>query len=75
MRETFNFYFIAFNSFMAISILALAIVWAKERFLGKLSKIICKKHMEFFICWLNPPPPPPLTYGKSATFLCLSNDF
>ena len=34
--------------------------------LGKLSKMICKKHMEFFICWFDPLPP--LTYGKSATF-------
>ena len=24
---------------------------------GKLSKSICKKHMEFSICWLTPPPP------------------
>ena len=31
-----------------------------------LSKSICKKHMEIFICWLTPPPP--LTYGKSAAF-------
>ena len=33
--------------------------------LGKLSKSICKKHMEFSICLLTPPP---LRYGKLATF-------
>ena len=27
--------------------------------LGKLSKSIFKKHMEFSICWLTPPPPLP----------------
>ena len=42
--------------------------------LGKLSKIICKKHMEFSTCWLTPLLPTNI-WKICNFFLSLQNDF